>query len=156
MTSYIFLDTLRFFAHHGVGEQETVVGNEFTVSLRLQVDIRRAAETDDVADTVSYADVHTAVKAEMDIPSKLLEHVCGRIINRLFHDFPQIEEITLKAQSTDGRGYRGCRSGNMPTPRRMTDCRITPFTIDTQTLPTAKTLHAFCSGAAHIFAVVLQ
>ena len=88
MTSYIFLDTLRFFAHHGVGEQETVVGNEFTVSLRLQVDIRRAAETDDVADTVSYA--------EMDIPSKLLEHVCGRIINRLFHDFPQIEEITLK------------------------------------------------------------
>ncbi|KAA5377484.1 dihydroneopterin aldolase, partial [Phocaeicola dorei] len=23
MTSYIFLDTLRFFAHHGVGEQET-------------------------------------------------------------------------------------------------------------------------------------
>ena len=59
-------------------------------------DIRRAAETDDVADTVSYADVHTAVKAEMDIPSKLLEHVCGRIINRLFHDFPQIEEITLK------------------------------------------------------------
>ena len=61
-----------------------------------------------------------------------------------------------KAQSTDGRGYRGCRSGNMPTPRRMTDCRITPFTIDTQTLPTAKTLHAFCSGAAHIFAVVLQ
>ena len=67
-----------------------------SVSLRLQVDIRRAAETDDVADTVSYADVHTAVKAEMDIPSKLLEHVCGRIINRLFHDFPQIEEITLK------------------------------------------------------------
>ena len=152
MTSYIFLDTLRFFAHHGVGEQETVVGNEFTVSLRLQVDIRRAAETDDVADTVSYADVHTAVKAEMDIPSKLLEHVCGRIINRLFHDFPQIEENNPqagKAQSTDGRGYRGCRSGNMPTPRRMTDCRITPFTIDTQTLPTAKTLHAFCSGAAN-------
>lgn len=45
----------------------------------------------------------------------------------------------------------------------MTDCRITPFTIDTQALPTAKTLHAFavalqtvCSNTAHIFAVVLQ
>ncbi len=42
MTSYIFLDNLRFFAHHGVARQETLVGNEFTVSLRLQVDIRRA------------------------------------------------------------------------------------------------------------------
>ena len=131
MTSYIFLDTLRFFAHHGVGEQETVVGNEFTVSLRLQVDIRRAAETDDVADTVSYADVHTAVKAEMDIPSKLLEHVCGRIINRLFHDFPQIEEITLKLAKRNPPMGADIEAAewNMPTPRRMTDCRITPFTI---------------------------
>lgn len=96
MKSYIFLDNLRFFAHHGVGSQETLVGNEFTVSLRLQVDISRAAETDDVADTVSYADVHEAVKAEMAIPSRLLEHVCGRIVRRLFRDFPQVEEITLR------------------------------------------------------------
>ncbi len=96
MTSYIFLDNLRFFAHHGVGQQETLVGNEFTVSLRLQVDIQRAAETDDVADTVSYADVYEVVKAEMAIPSRLLEHVCGRITDRLFRNFPQIEEIELK------------------------------------------------------------
>lgn len=96
MISYIFLDNLRFFARHGVGAQETLVGNEFTVSLRLQVDIWRAAETDDVADTVSYADVYEAVKAEMDIPSKLLEHVCGRIVDHLFASFSQIKEIELK------------------------------------------------------------
>lgn len=96
MTSYIFLDSLRFFARHGVGEQETVVGNEFIIDLRLKVDIRHAMQTDDVADTVSYADVYTAVKEEMDIPSRLLEHVSGRIVRRLFRDFLQIEEITLK------------------------------------------------------------
>ena len=100
MKSYIFLDRICFFAHHGVGEQETLAGNEFTVSLRLQVNIAHAMQTDDVADTVSYADVyeavHTAVKAEMDIPSKLLEHVGGRIVKRLFGDFPQIENIELK------------------------------------------------------------
>ena len=96
MVSYILLDNLRFFAHHGVGEQETLVGNEFSVSLKLKVDIRHAMQTDNVADTVSYADIYQAVKAEMDIPSKLLEHVAGRIVHRLFHDFPQTEEITLK------------------------------------------------------------
>ena len=37
MKSYIFLDRICFFAHHGIGEQETLAGNEFTVSLRLQV-----------------------------------------------------------------------------------------------------------------------
>ena len=70
--------------------------NDFIIDLRLKTDIARAAETDDVANTVSYADVHEAVKEEMAIPSKLLEHVCGRIVKRLFHDFPAVESIDLK------------------------------------------------------------
>ena len=152
MTSYIFLDNLRFFAHHGVARQETLVGNEFTVSLRLQVDIRRAAETDDVANTVSYADVHEAVKAEMDIPSQTVG-TCMRAnheptVPRLPADRGNNPQAG-KAQSADGRGHRDGRSGNMPTPRRMTLCRTVSFIIDTQRLPTAKTLHPFCSGAAN-------
>lgn len=96
MVSYIFLDNLRIFARHGVGSQETLVGNEFTINLKLKADISRALSSDNVADTVSYADVYEAVKAEMDIPSKLLEHVAGRIAGRLFRTFPQIEEVHLK------------------------------------------------------------
>lgn len=94
-SSYIFLKDIRFYAYHGVAPQETAIGNEFTINLRLKTDIFRAAETDNVEDTVSYADVYGAVKAEMNIPSKLLEHVCGRIVKRLFRDFPAIEEIEI-------------------------------------------------------------
>ena len=83
MNSYIFLDNVRFFAYHGVGQQEREVGNEFVINLKLKVDIARAAETDDVTHTVSYADVYENVKAEMEIPSKLLEHVCGRIVKAI-------------------------------------------------------------------------
>lgn len=96
MTSYILLENIRFFAYHGVAPQETTVGNEFVVSLRLKTDIARAMESDDVADTINYAEIHQAVKEEMDIPSKLLEHVAGRIVRRLFNDFPTIESIDLK------------------------------------------------------------
>ena len=95
MTSYILLENIRFFAYHGVAPQETTVGNEFIVSLRLKTDITRAIESDDVADTVNYAEIHQAVKEEMDIPSKLLEHV-ARIVLRLFNDFPTVECIDLK------------------------------------------------------------
>ena len=96
MNSYIFLDNVRFFAYHGVGQQEREVGNEFVINLKLKVDIAHAAETDDVTHTVSYADVYENVKAEMEIPSKLLEHVCGRIIKRLFRTFPTVKAIELK------------------------------------------------------------
>lgn len=96
MNSYIFLENVRFFAYHGVGKQERIVGNEFVINLKLKVDIARAAETDDVAHTVSYADVYENVKAEMDIPSQLLEHACGRIVKRLFRTFPAVKGIELK------------------------------------------------------------
>lgn len=93
--TYIFLDKVKFYAYHGVAPQETVVGNTFIIDLRLKVNFTRAAETDELAYTVSYADIYAAVKEEMQISSKLLEHVCGRITWRLFHDFPLIEEIDI-------------------------------------------------------------
>lgn len=96
MESYILLENLRFYAYHGVAPQETTVGNEYTVSLRLKTNITRAMESDDMTDTVNYAEIYQAVKTEMDVPSKLLEHVAGRIIRRLLDDFPAIEHIDLK------------------------------------------------------------
>ena len=94
--SYIFLNEIRYFAYHGVALQENLVGNEYSIHLKLKVNITQAAETDDVADTVNYAEVYEAVKTEMDIPSKLLEHVCRRITQSLFTKFTSIEEIEIK------------------------------------------------------------
>ena len=96
METYVCLDDLHFFAYHGVAPQETMVGNEYALSLRLKTDITRAMATDDVADTLNYAEIYQAIKEEMEIPSKLLEHVGGRIVRRLFHDFPVLEYIDLK------------------------------------------------------------
>ena len=93
---YIRLEGLKFYAFHGVLPQENLVGANFYVDLKLKTDFTQAAETDKLEGTVSYADIHTAVKEEMSIPSKLLEHVCQRIARRLFHDFPTIETIDIR------------------------------------------------------------
>jgi dihydroneopterin aldolase len=92
---YIRMEGMKFYAFHGVLPQENLVGANFYIDLKLKTDFTRAAETDELADTVSYADIHTVVKEEMKIPSKLLEHVCQRIARRLFHDFPTIETIDI-------------------------------------------------------------
>lgn len=94
--SYIFLKELRCYAYHGVAPQENLIGNEYVIDLKLKVDISQASQTDEVADTVSYADVHELIKAEMAVPSKLLEHVVGRMAAKLFEAFPAIEEIELR------------------------------------------------------------
>jgi dihydroneopterin aldolase len=42
--------------------------------------------------------VFEAVKSEMEVPSKLLEHVALRIARRLLTDFPLIEEVKIKLE----------------------------------------------------------
>lgn len=96
METYITLKDVKFYAHHGVDPQETAVGAVFTVTLKIKTDFTRALETDKLEGTVSYADVFNAVSQEMQQPSKLLEHVGGRILKRLFRDFATIESIELE------------------------------------------------------------
>ncbi len=95
MKSYIELKNMHFYAHHGVLPEETVIGNDFIVNLRLETDFTPAFESDDVSDTLNYAEAYDTVKAEMAIPSKLLEHVAGRIFRRLKQQFPQARIVEL-------------------------------------------------------------
>lgn len=93
---YIILENLHIFARHGVAPQETTVGNDFIISLRIGTDFTRAFEQDDLDGTISYADLTESIKKEMAIPSKLLEHVGGRIVRRLFDEYPSIQSVELK------------------------------------------------------------
>ncbi|MDH6355671.1 dihydroneopterin aldolase [Dysgonomonas sp. PH5-45] len=96
MKGYILLENIEIYAHHGVFEQETVVGNTFIVNLKAEVEMEAACQSDQLSGTVSYADVYDIVKEEMLIPSKLLEHVAYRIISRLKATYGSINGIELK------------------------------------------------------------
>ncbi len=74
MTTKIELRRMTFYAYHGVAPQETRVGNTFIVDLILTAPLENAVWSDDLSDTINYATVYETVKAEMAIPSRLLEH----------------------------------------------------------------------------------
>lgn len=93
---YVTLNGLRIHACHGIDEQEQLVGADFLIDLRIKVDFTEAARTDELKGTINYAIVYDTIKDEMSIPSKLLEHVCNRIAERLFCKFDKIEEIEIK------------------------------------------------------------
>ena len=94
-SGYIFLKDLRFHAFHGVMPQERKVGGDFLVSLRMGYDISKAMRTDEVSDTLNYAEVYALVRKEMEQSSALLERVAGRIAEALFASDPNILSIDL-------------------------------------------------------------
>ena len=95
MSSKIYLRNVRFHAFHGVLPQEGIVGNDYLVNLVLDYDFSSAMKADDLQGTLNYAEVYQKVREEMAVPSKLLEHVAGRIAHRLFSDFPEIQKLQL-------------------------------------------------------------
>ena len=72
---YIELENVRFHARHGVMKQERITGNEFEVNLKVKTDFASALESDNLDNTISYADIYYRIKTEMMKPSDRSELV---------------------------------------------------------------------------------
>ena len=96
MKSYIELENMKFYAHHGVLKQERINGNEYLVTVRLKIDLSMALISDNLPSTINYAEVYDVIRKEFNIKSDLIEHLAGRIIRSIHVNWSQIEEIHLK------------------------------------------------------------
>lgn len=87
----IMLRDLRFYARHGVMEQEQTVGNEFKLDLEITLPTNEGMVNDSLEDTVSYVDLYEIVRQSMSKPRKLLETVVAEIGYKIKRKFPQVE-----------------------------------------------------------------
>ena len=79
-TDWIHLEGMAFYGYHGVDPAEQQLGQRFIVDLAVAYDLRRAGETDDLQDTVSYAQLYRLTRDIVEGPSyQLLEAVAARI-----------------------------------------------------------------------------
>ena len=91
----IEINNMRFYAHHGCFEQERIIGTNFRIDLAFDTDTSKAEFSDDIADTVSYLDVYQVVKAQMQKPSHLLEHVARRVGEAVLRDFAAVAWVKV-------------------------------------------------------------
>ena len=96
MKTSIKLTDIRFFAYHGVLEQERKAGNNYVVNIHLDAELSLACQSDNVEDTINYALVYNIVEEEMKIPSNLLEHVAMRILKSIKLTFPQVVSLEVR------------------------------------------------------------
>lgn len=92
----IELEGMEFKAYHGCLEQEKVRGNQFVVDFEGELDLSAAAESDNLNDTLNYADIYEIVAYEMSIPSELLENVAGRIMKSIEKSYPQLVRFSVR------------------------------------------------------------
>lgn len=111
--SYICLHEVRFYAFHGVMPQERSVGGEFLVSVKVGYPLEKAMISDDVADTLNYAELYELVKKEMMQPSSLLEHVMGRIVEAIEKAFPEVTSVEVKIKKVNPPMGSDCKGAEV-------------------------------------------
>lgn len=76
---------LEIYGHHGVMKEENVLGQKFLVSLALYTDTRAAGESDNLADSVNYAEVSYLVKEQMEKETyRLIEAAAEQLAKKDF------------------------------------------------------------------------
>ena len=92
----ISLKGLKFKAYHGYYDEERQLGNNFEVDITIKTNFHNAAIHDELSQTVDYEKLYTIIKEEMAIPSKLLEHVVQKIVDRVMDEITAVEAVKVK------------------------------------------------------------
>jgi len=91
----ILLRGLRGHGFHGVYDAERAAGQPFVVDVELVLDLRPAAASDDVTDTVHYGELAQSVVAAVEgEPVALLETLAQRVADLCLAD-PRVVETTV-------------------------------------------------------------
>lgn len=97
----IFIEGLEVFSLIGVYDWERVATQRLLVDVTLYTDLSSAAASDNVNDTLNYADVANCI----DVVAKnsefqLIEALADAMLNAIFKQFP-VMKITLKLSKPD-------------------------------------------------------
>lgn len=90
---------LRVFAHHGVYEEETRLGQTFVVNATLYTSTRKGGMRDCLEDTISYADVCQFLTDYLQQNTwKLLEAAVEHTCRALLLRYPLLHKVTLQLE----------------------------------------------------------
>lgn len=91
----ILLRGIRFHGYHGVAEAERQLGQKYEIDLELMTDLSAAGKTDDLADTIDYAQVvQLVVETGTQRSFQLFETLAETVAEAVFTQF-EIEEVRI-------------------------------------------------------------
>ena len=109
----IILEGLRFKAYHGYYDEERERGNHFDLTIRVETDFHKASFDDELHGTVDYVQIYRIAEEEMQRPSKLLEHVVSRIIDRLLEEISEIQDVEVRLSKLNPPIGGDCRAATI-------------------------------------------
>lgn len=87
---------IKAYGFHGVFANEREIGQEFFVDVAARLDLSKAANSDDLNDSVDYGAIAKTVEAQVKgEPCNLIEKLAGRIGEELIAQFNKLDSVTI-------------------------------------------------------------
>jgi dihydroneopterin aldolase len=91
------LSRMRFHSRHGVLPEETVRGQDFEVTVQLDLPLAEAGRSDDLTRTVDYRAVHDVVRSVMiGPPRQLVEALAEAVAAEVLQRFPRVQAVEVE------------------------------------------------------------
>ncbi len=98
MSDIIRLHNMMFYGYHGVSPAEKETGRRFEVDVELHVDVRAAADSDRLTDTVNYTQVYQAVEEILSREHfSLLETISERLAEAILSRF-RVDSVVIRVR----------------------------------------------------------
>ncbi|MBU7594064.1 dihydroneopterin aldolase [Metabacillus halosaccharovorans] len=98
----IYVSGMEFYGYHGVFKEENKLGQRFRVDLVVELDLKKAGETDSLEYSVNYASLYKVCQVIVEgQPLKLVESLAEQIAAKILLDFPLISYCTVKVIKPD-------------------------------------------------------
>lgn len=95
----ICIKGLEVFGKHGVLPEENTLGQKFVISATLFCDTRQAGRTDDLKDSVNYAQVSKLLKEETEgNVFQLVEALAWHLAKQVLLRFKQVQQVVVEVE----------------------------------------------------------
>ena len=95
------VEGMAFYAYHGCLPEENKIGTNYFVDVEIEGDFSKSINQDELQNTFDYSTIYSIVKKEMEEPSKLIEHVAGRIANALKLKLTDMKKLIVSVTKTN-------------------------------------------------------
>jgi len=92
----IRLKNFEFFSHHGVYEEEKILGNTFIVN--ASVSFNADEKISSIHQTINYVSIYQLIKKRMHIPTALLETLAQDIAEEIYNFDERLQSISISIE----------------------------------------------------------
>jgi dihydroneopterin aldolase len=98
----ILFNKMEFWGYHGAFKEENKLGQRFFVDLELYLDLAKAGHSDNLQDTVNYADVYNTTRQVVEQERyELIEAVAERLAAKILTEYSLVDEILVRVTKPD-------------------------------------------------------